>query len=74
VRSKIEIGTYAGCRFESGRLEVARHAVRVYEDGTREKGFAVRAKWVYDKVGNQQNPVEGFAYEHWFEWKTGVLK
>jgi len=65
MRSKIELGKIAGGRTDENRFECARYATRIYEDGTREKGFAVRARWVDDGE---------VCFEHWFEWRTGVLK
>lgn|GEM_PF-5120028 len=65
MRSKIELGKIAGGRADENRFECTRYATRIYEDGTREKGFAVRARWMDDGE---------VCFEHWFEWRTGVLK
>lgn len=71
MKSKITIGGYAGGKFTGQSQRTgAYHAVRVFEDGSKQFGFMLKRKWLFDRAAFNYCPTLGWAYEHWFEWNA----
>lgn len=68
-RASITIGNSAGHTFRGqADLMVSYHATRNYSDGTIQRGYFVKRKWLVDRTAFNYCPTLGWAKEHWFQW------
>ena len=67
----ITIGGNAGGGFQKdGSLTLAYHATRTNSNGTIDKGYLFKKKWLVDREAHDYDPTMGWAKEHWFKWES----